>query len=44
MYCACFSVGKMCDEVSTFLFRRAFARPAKTTMTIWIDLRLSMRL
>ena len=44
MYCACFSVGKMCDEVADWLFRLVSAKPAKTTMTTWTDPRPSMRL
>lgn len=44
MYCACFSVGKMCDQVTWTPFRAASAKPAKTTVTTWTVPRPSTKL
>ena len=35
MYCACFSVGRMCDQVLLYPYRPVFASPVRTTATIW---------
>jgi hypothetical protein len=43
MYCACFSVGKMCDQVLHARPRPVSARPAKTTATTWSAHRPSTR-
>lgn len=37
MYCACFSVGKMCDEVNEAKIRPVSVKAAKTAPIIWID-------
>lgn len=37
MYCACFSVGKMCDEVNQAWIRPASVKAARTALIIWID-------
>lgn len=37
MYCACFSVGKMCDQVNQSSCRLVFAYPAQIMMIICED-------
>ncbi len=43
MYCACFSVGKMCDQVKEFIFRRVSANPAPMIAIIWGDHKLLIK-
>ena len=40
MYCACFSVGRMCDEVLDVLFRLVCVKAVKIVVIIWKDLKL----
>ena len=37
MYCACFSVGRMCDEVLPSLYRPVSAKLAKIVVITWTD-------
>ena len=41
MYCTCFAVGRICDQVLPSLPRAASARPAKTMETTWSEARPS---
>lgn len=43
MYCACFSVGKMCDQVKPLSFRLVFVSHAKIMMIIWRDQKQSTK-
>ena len=43
MYCDCFSVGRMCDEVPVCPYRPASARTVKTAAITWTALKQSAR-